>query len=62
MFGLGPWELVIILVLVIFFYGGRRLPQLGDGIGRGIHEFKKAIRGPNSEDSSDKPVAKDQRT
>lgn len=44
MFGLGPWELVIILVVVVFIFGGKRLPQLGDGIGRSITEFKRAIR------------------
>lgn len=45
MFGLGPSELVIILVLVLFFYGGKRLPQIGHGLGRGIREFKRAIKG-----------------
>jgi len=45
MFGLGPGELLIVLVLVLFFYGGKRLPQIGDGLGRGIREFKRAIKG-----------------
>ncbi len=48
MFGFGPWELLVVLIIVIFFYGGKRLPQIGDGLGRSISEFKKAIRGEDS--------------
>jgi TatA/E family protein of Tat protein translocase len=44
MFGLGPWELLIILVLLIFFYGGKRFGQIGEGLGKSISEFKKAVR------------------
>jgi len=46
MFGLGPSELMIILLVLVFLYGGKRLPQIGEGLGRSISEFKKAIRGP----------------
>jgi sec-independent protein translocase protein TatA len=43
-FGLGPWELVIILLVVVFVFGGKRLAQLGEGLGKSISEFKKGIR------------------
>lgn len=46
MFGLGVSELLIILVLVMFFYGGKKLPQIGEGLGKMIHEFRKATRTP----------------
>lgn len=55
MFGLGPSELLIVLVLVLFFYGGKRLPQIGDGLGRGIREFKRAIKGTEGSDGNSKP-------
>ncbi len=42
--GLGPWELILILILLIFFYGGRKLPQIGEGLGKGISELKRALR------------------
>lgn len=42
MFGLGPTELVIILIIVIIIFGPRRLPELGKTIGRGISELRKA--------------------
>lgn len=54
MFGFGFTELVLILIVLLFFLGGKRFPQIGDGLGRGITEFKKAIRGssaPSSEAS-----------
>jgi len=41
--GLGATELVIILVIVIVIFGGRRLPELGRGIGEAMKNFKKAV-------------------
>ncbi len=51
MFGLGFQELVIILIIVFFLFGAKRLPEMGKGIGEGIKNFKKSIKG---DDSSDK--------
>lgn len=53
MMGLGPTELILILILVLFFYGAKRFPEIGDGIGKGITAFKKAI-GNEPEDPSDR--------
>ncbi len=38
----GPFELIIILVIVIIFFGVGRLPELGGAIGRSLSEFRKA--------------------
>ena len=53
MFGLGIWELLIILVLVLVLFG-RKLPELGEGIGKGIRNFKKSIREPDEIDVTPK--------
>jgi sec-independent protein translocase protein TatA len=53
MLGLGAGELIIILILVLFFCGGKRLPLIGEGIGRGITEFKRAIRSLSPGDGDD---------
>jgi sec-independent protein translocase protein TatA len=45
MFKLGVPELLIIAVLVLFMFGGKRLPEMGKGIGEGIKNFKKSIKG-----------------
>ncbi|TSA06691.1 MAG: twin-arginine translocase TatA/TatE family subunit [Deltaproteobacteria bacterium] len=45
MFGLGMPELLIILVIVVIIFGASKLPQIGSGIGKGIRNFRKNIRG-----------------
>ena len=41
---LGPTELLIILVVVLVLFGGRKLPELAKGLGQGLKEFKAATR------------------
>lgn len=47
----GPYELIIILVIVILIFGARKLPQLGESLGKGIRYFKNAITGKDDRDS-----------
>ena len=49
MFRLGAPELIIILIIVFFLFGAKRLPEMGKGIGEGIKNFKKSIKGDESE-------------
>ena len=44
MFRLGVPELLIIGLLVLFLFGGKKLPEMGKGIGEGIKNFKHAIK------------------
>lgn len=48
-FGLG--ELIIIAVLVIVIFGGRKLPELGKGLGQGLANFRRAVREPGKSPS-----------
>ena len=50
LFALGPTEIIIILVLVLLLFGGRKIPELMKGIGKGIKEFKKGV---NEEEEKD---------
>jgi sec-independent protein translocase protein TatA len=47
MFGLGTGELVLILLVVVVVFGATKLPQLGDGLGRAIKNFKRAVTSAN---------------
>jgi sec-independent protein translocase protein TatA len=48
-FGLGMGELVMILVIVTVVFGATKLPQLGDGLGKAIRNFKRSIDSPPDE-------------
>jgi sec-independent protein translocase protein TatA len=50
---LSPVHMVIIMVIVLILFGPGKLPELGKGLGKGIREFKDAIRG-GIDGSSDK--------
>jgi sec-independent protein translocase protein TatA len=42
--GLGMPELLVILVIVLIIFGANKLPQIGEGIGKGIRNFKKGVK------------------
>jgi len=51
MFGLGWAELLVLLAIVLIIFGASRLPEIGRGLGTGIQEFRKSIKGePESKD------------
>ena len=55
MCGLGMPELLIILVIALVIFGGSRLPQLGEGLGKAIRGFKKGLSdGPDEASRKDK--------
>jgi sec-independent protein translocase protein TatA len=62
MLGFGLFELLIIAAIILFFVkGGKKLPQLGEGIGKSISNFKKEMRNPASpKDEDTKQLPKDE--
>jgi sec-independent protein translocase protein TatA len=44
MFGLGTTELLLIMMALLVFFGAKRLPELGKGLGQGLRGFKKGLR------------------
>jgi len=57
-FGMGFGELVLILIIVVVVFGSTKLPQLGDGLGKAIKNFKRAVNSQNELDVSPKEVGK----
>jgi sec-independent protein translocase protein TatA len=47
----GPLEIAVVLIIVLIIFGPKRLPELGQSMGRGIREFKNSISGDKDEDS-----------
>ena len=52
---IGVWQIVVIVLLVLLLFGGRKIPELMRGVGRGMKEFKKAT----SEDADDDEIIDD---
>jgi len=62
MFGLGIGELLVILVIVLIIFGAGRLPEIGEGLGKSIRNFRREVKSPEaiditpkSEDDKSKP-------
>ena len=42
MFGLGTGEILVILIVILLIFGGKKIPELARGLGKGLREFQKA--------------------
>jgi sec-independent protein translocase protein TatA len=47
---ISPWELLILLVVVLLVFGPKRLPEMGKSLGKGLREFKDSISGKDDDD------------
>jgi sec-independent protein translocase protein TatA len=50
---IGPWEIAILLVIVLLVFGPKRLPEMGKSLGRGMREFKNSVTGKDDDDYDD---------
>lgn len=50
---IGPTEIAVILIIVLLLFGGKKIPELMRGLGKGIKEFKDGKDGVDGEDSMD---------
>ena len=61
-FRIGPWEIGLILVIILIVFGVGKLPQVGGAIGKGMRAFRQGQRGEDEEDEEEprqkKTVAK----
>lgn len=51
---LQPWHLIILLGIAVLLFGGRKLPELGKGLGEGLRGFKEGMKGITGDDSNAK--------
>ena len=52
--GIGPWEIVVILVVLALVFGAGRIPEIGSNLGKGIKNFKKSFTELDPEDEKKK--------
>lgn len=52
--GLGAPEIILILLVVLLLFGGRKIPELMKGLGKGVKEFKEASNGETSKNEEEK--------
>ncbi len=59
---IGAWELVLIVLVVVLIFGGRKIPELMKGVGKGVKSFKEGLNEVedqvNLSDGGDKPAPK----
>ena len=53
LYAIGPWQIIIILFVVLLLFGGKKIPELMSGFGKGIKEFKKATKEEEKEEEKD---------
>jgi len=49
---IGPWQIVLIVLVVLVLFGGKKIPELMRGLGKGVREFKDGIN-PDEKDKKD---------
>jgi sec-independent protein translocase protein TatA len=58
---IGPWELAIVLIVVLLIFGPKRLPQLGRSLGRGARELKNTLPSFKDDDEPDADAKRSER-
>ncbi|MDP4596525.1 MAG: twin-arginine translocase TatA/TatE family subunit [Crocinitomicaceae bacterium] len=57
----GPTEILLILAIVVLFVGGKKIPELMKGLGKGVKEFKDASKGENTTAETTTEISKEEK-
>jgi len=55
---IGPWQIVLIVLVVLLLFGGKKIPELMRGLGKGVREFKEGINPDEKEKKDESSVEK----
>ncbi len=50
MFGIGTQEILVIALVILLLFGGKKIPELMKGLGKGVHNFKEGMKGTDIEE------------
>ncbi|MEY4485536.1 MAG: twin-arginine translocase TatA/TatE family subunit [Flavobacteriia bacterium] len=57
----GPTEIILILAIVLLFFGGKKIPELMKGLGKGVKEFKDASKGESTTAETSTEISKEEK-
>ena len=55
---IGPWQIVLIVLVVLLLFGGKKIPELMRGLGKGVREFKDGINPDEAQKKDSESVEK----
>ncbi len=61
MFGLGMYELIFIVIIVLLLFGGKKVPELMRGLGKGMRSFKEGMNDTSKEQDKDSEPDKEEK-
>lgn len=56
---LGTWEIILIVLVVLLLFGGKKIPELMKGLGKGVKSFKDGVNGIPSDEKKDETKTED---
>ena len=60
--GVSTWQIIVILIVVLLLFGGKKIPELASGLGKGIKNFKDAVKeGEESDIKTTQKIEKDKK-
>jgi sec-independent protein translocase protein TatA len=57
----GPWQLVVVLIIVLLVFGGKKIPELMKGVGQGIKEFKEGMNPTEEKKKEEKKESEEEK-
>lgn len=52
---IGPWQVVLVVLVLLLLFGGKKIPELMKGLGKGMKEFKDATKGEDESKNDKRP-------
>ena len=53
---IGPWQVLLIILVIVLLFGGKKIPELMKGLGQGMKEFKKATKEEDNDKKENKKL------
>lgn len=55
---LGTWEIILIALVILLIFGGKKIPELMKGIGKGMRSFREGVEGKEDKENNEEKVEK----